>query len=80
MRKYTTITVNKSVLMDLENVKNEINARSLGETIEFLIMFWRRARAREFAREIMEVRKIGGLDEVKNIISEVRGLRWVRST
>ena len=64
----------------MENVKNEINAQSLGETIEFLIRFWRRARAREFAREIMEVRKKGGLNEIKNIISEVRGLRWARST
>ena len=80
MRKYTTITVDRGILRDLESVKREVKAESLGDAIEFLITFWRRARAKEFVRELSKARKDSDFSDIRRAINEVRGLRWARST
>jgi len=80
MGRYTTITVNRRVLRDLERVKEELDAESLGETIEYLISFWREVRAKEFVNEVLKVRNKGGFDEVRRVINKIRGLEWARST
>jgi len=80
MRRYTTITINREILRDLERVKEEVGVESLGETIKYLISFWRKVRAKEAAEEIVRAREKGGFDEIRKVISEVRDLRWVRYT
>jgi predicted CopG family antitoxin len=79
MGRYTTITVNREILRDLERVKKELNAESLGETIERLISFWREVRAKEFVNEVLKVRDKGGFNEIRKVINEIRDLEWARS-
>ena len=80
MGKYNTITISREALRDLESVKKEVGLGSLGETIRYLISFWRSVRAREIAEEVMRVREKGGFNEIRKVISEVRDLKWTRYT
>jgi len=78
--RYTTITLRREIVEELEKVKCELNAKSLGDAISRLIQYWRRMRALGFAEEVREIRRKGGLEELRRAIEEVRGLKWSRFT
>jgi predicted DNA-binding protein len=80
MSRYTTITVSKELLMELEEVKRRIGASSLKETIETLIEYWRTLEASSLASDITETRKKGDLSEFSRIADELRRLKWARFT
>jgi predicted DNA-binding protein len=80
MSRYTTITVSKELLTELEEVKRRIGASSLKETIETLIEYWRTLEASSLASDIIEARKKGDLSELSRIVDELRRLKWARFT
>ncbi len=80
MSRYTTITVSKELLMELEEVKRRIGASSLKETIETLIEYWRTLEASSLASDILEARKKGDLSELSRVVDELRRLKWARFT
>lgn len=80
MSRYTTITVSKELLMELEEVKRRIGASSLKETIETLIEYWRTLEASSLASDILEARKKGDLSELSRVVDELRRFKWARFT
>ena len=77
MSKYTTITVSKEVVVALNNIRRELKASSLGDTIMELIKVYRKVKAKQFTEEVKEIRK-KGLDDVKEEILKLRQLKWAR--
>ena len=78
MPKYTTITVSRRVLNALNDLRRELNKKSLGDTIMELIKFYKSIKAKQFAEEVKEVRR-EGLNDVKKEILKLRKLRWAKS-
>ena len=80
MGKYTTITLRREVVEELEGAKRELGAKSLGEAISMLVAHWRRVKASEFAEKVKKARERGGLEEVRKAVEELRKLRWAKFT
>ncbi len=80
MRKYTTITIDREIAKKLEELKNSINAKSLGDTIQFLINQYRLLKAIEFANSISQIRENCNFKELRKIISELREKSWAKLT
>ncbi len=75
MSKYTTITVSRRVLNALNDLRRELNKKSLEDTIMELIKFYKMFKARQFAEEVREARR-EGLNDVKKDILKLKKLRW----
>ncbi|MEM2135627.1 MAG: hypothetical protein QW261_16800 [Candidatus Jordarchaeaceae archaeon] len=80
MSRYTTITISKELLVELEEVKRRIGASSLKETIEKLIEYWKTLEASSLASDILEARKKGDLSELSRAVEELRRLKWAKFT
>ncbi|RLE73771.1 MAG: hypothetical protein DRZ80_05730 [Thermoprotei archaeon] len=77
MTKYTTITVRKEVIAELDAIRRELKAKSLGETIMELIKIYRRIKAKRFVEEVKKIRE-KGLNDVKEEILKLRRLKWAK--
>jgi len=77
MTKYTTITVRKEVIAELDTIRRELKAKSLGETIMELIKIYRRIKAKRFVEEVKKIRE-KGLNDVKEEILKLRRLKWAK--
>lgn len=77
MSAYTTITLPRSLVCELEALKREMRARSYGEVISRLISLYRREKAREFVRDVLRARELD-LSDVRRVVSELRRLPWAR--
>ena len=77
MTKYTTITVRKEVIAELDTIRRELKAKSLGETIMELIRIYRRIKAKRFVEEVKKIRE-KGLNDVKEEILKLRRLKWAK--
>ena len=77
MTKYTTITVRKEVIAELDAIRRELKAKSLGETIMELIRIYRRIKAKRFVEEVKKIRE-KGLNDVKEEILKLRRLKWAK--
>jgi len=73
--KYTTITVKRDVLNILEDVKKELGAKSLGETIILLVRVYREYKSLMFARDVEALRR-EGLDDVKEVVNKIGRTKW----
>jgi len=78
--RYTTITLRREIVEELEKVKRELGAESLGDAISQLIRSWRTKRALELAEKVEEARKKGGLSELRKVVEEAKKLKWLRYT
>jgi len=78
--RYTTITLRREIVEELEKVKRELGAESLGDAISQLIRSWRMKRALELAEKVEEARKKGGLSELRKVVEEAKKLKWLRYT
>ncbi len=52
MGKYTTITVRKKVVTELDTIRKELKTKSLNDTIVELIRFYRRIKVKKFVEEV----------------------------
>ena len=78
--RYTTITLRREIVEELEKVKRELGAESLGDAISQLIRSWRMKRALELAEKVEKARKKGGLSELRKVVEEAKKLKWLRYT
>jgi|GEM_PF-5561386 len=78
--RYTTITLRREIVEELEKVKRELGAESLGDAISQLIRSWRMKRALELAEKVEEARKKGGFSELRKVVEEAKKLKWLRYT
>jgi len=77
MAKFTTITIPRDVLLELENFKKSVGAKSYAEAIRMLIEIWKENRKKKFILDVMKAREMG-LDDVKSVIKEMREKKWAR--
>ena len=56
MGKYTTITVRKKVVTELDTIRKELKTKSLNDTIVELIRFYRRIKVKKFVEEVKNKR------------------------
>ena len=74
MGKYTTITVKREIVEELNFIKRDMGAKNLGETIERLIHIYRRMKAKKFVENVSKIRETG-LKDVKEEIMKLRKLK-----
>ncbi|RLE92469.1 MAG: hypothetical protein DRJ55_03535 [Thermoprotei archaeon] len=70
----------REIVEELEKVKRELGAESLGDAISQLIRSWRMKRALELAEKVEEARKKGGFSELRKVVEEAKKLKWLRYT